>query len=107
MEIVSGILAFTTLAIIVEGLTELVKQFFPSTIGIGEIPIALIISMVFGITIAVLTQVDLLGAFGLVGISPYPMYVITGIASAGGSRWAHELVSKLRASRQDDPDDCD
>ena len=80
-------------------LKPVLKKVLPEKIGRLELPILL--SIVVGIALAVLTQSDLLTAIGFNVSIAWVSWVVTGIASGGGSKVVHELISKIRASRQD------
>ena len=94
---INNIVMIVLLSVIVEYIVNLIKPLMPET----DYPIPLIISLVFGIALAVVVKADILTA---VGFSPSYLiisYIVTGLIVSGGSTAVHELISKLRASRQD------
>ena len=65
------------------------------------VPMPLVLSMLIGICLGLLVKVDILSAIGFEPVNLTISYVITGLIASGGSTAVHELISKLRASRQD------
>jgi hypothetical protein len=86
------------LATVVQYLVDLIKKAVPAK-TIGGVQLAPIYAAVIGVTTAVTFQVGLLTAVGFQ--TPYAMadWVITGLILSGGSSVVHELIAKLRASR--------
>ena len=99
MELLTSLFLFVILSIVVEHIVNVLKQLLPSKIGPVEMP--LLLAVIVGIATAVLTSTDLLSMLGFTVSQPAAAWVLTGIACAGGSKMAHELIAKLRASRQD------
>ena len=94
---INNIVMIILLAIIVEYIVNLIKPLMPET----SYPVPLVISLVIGIALAVVVKADILTA---VGFNPEYLiisYIVTGLIVSGGSTAVHELVAKLRASRQD------
>ena len=89
-------MTFLILSIIAEYLTSIVKPLVPET----DYPVPLVITLIFSIVIAVACKVDMLGMFGLTTDLPMLSYIISGLAAAGGSKATHELLNKLRESRE-------
>ena len=85
------------LSVIVEYIVNLIKPLIPKT----NYPVPLIISLIVGVGLGLLVRVDILSAIGFEPINLTVSYVITGLIASGGSTAVHELISKLRASRQD------
>lgn len=94
------ILLVLFLAIIVEYIVNLIKPLIPDT----DYPIPLVISLVVGVALAMLVQVDILTALGFDPIGSWVGCIVTGLVAGGGSSGVHELLAKLRASRKDQPD---
>ncbi len=86
------------LAIVAQFLIDRIKAFLPKKVGGYElIPLY---AVVLGLILAYVTGVDTLSLIGfadtgIVGI------IITGLAISGGSEIVHELISKVRSSRDD------
>ena len=99
MVILESLLYFVLLSIVVEHLTGIVKQVLPGAVGAVQVP--LLLALAFGIGTALLTKTDLFSAIGFSVAVPWVAEVMTGVALGGGSKMAHELIAKLRASRQD------
>jgi hypothetical protein len=99
MNIAMALTMILILSMVVEAVVSVLKKILPEKIGRLELPILL--SIVVGIALAVLTQSDLLTAIGFNVSIAWVSWVVTGIASGGGSKVVHELISKIRASRQD------
>lgn len=100
--VIGGLTLLIALAIIVEFLTDFFKEFIPKSImEKTEFPIPRLISLVIGITLGLTVKIDILRMFGFVAFYPYVSYILAGLIAAGGSKGAHELISKIRASRED------
>ncbi len=94
---INNIVMIILLAIIVEYIVNLIKPLMPET----NYPVPLVISLVIGIALAVVVKADILTA---VGFNPEYLiisYIVTGLIVSGGSTAVHELIAKLRASRED------
>lgn len=93
METIIGIVV---LSIIAEYLTSVIKPLLPET----QYPVPLLITLVISVTLAVACKVDLLSDVGLNSSLATLSYIVSGLAAAGGSKATHELLSKLRESRE-------
>ena len=94
---IENLILIILLSVIVEYLVNVIKPLVPET----DYPIPLVISLVIGIALAVVVKADILTA---VGFSPSYLiisYIVTGLIVSGGSTAVHELIAKLRASRED------
>ena len=94
---IENLILIILLSVIVEYLVNVIKPLIPE----ADYPIPLVISLVIGIALAVVVKADILTA---VGFNPEYLiisYIVTGLIVSGGSTAVHELVAKLRASRQD------
>jgi len=94
---IENLILIILLSVIVEYLVNVIKPLIPET----DYPIPLVISLVIGIALAVVVKADILTA---VGFSPSYLiisYIVTGLIVSGGSTAVHELIAKLRASRED------
>ena len=94
---IENIVMIILLSVIVEYIVNLIKPLMPET----NCPAPLIISLIVGVGLGLLVRVDILTAIGFEPINLTVSYVITGLIASGGSTAVHELISKLRASRQD------
>ena len=59
-----------------------------------------ILSLVLGVAVAFAFALDVFSALGMVTAWTWLAWLLTGILLAGGSKLWHELISKLRESRQ-------
>ena len=94
---IENLILIILLSVIVEYLVNVIKPLIPES----DYPIPLVISLVIGIVLAVVVKADILTA---VGFSPSYLiisYIVTGLIVSGGSTAVHELIAKLRASRED------
>lgn len=94
---IENIVMIILLSVIVEYIVNVLKPLMPET----SYPVPLVLSMVIGICLGLLVKVDILSAVGFEPVNLTVSYVITGLITSGGSTAVHELVAKLRASRQD------
>ena len=94
---IENVVMIILLSVIVEYIVNLLKPLMPES----EYPVPLILSLVIGVCLGLLVRVDILSAVGFEPVSLTVSYVITGLIASGGSTAVHELISKLRASRQD------
>lgn len=94
---INNILMIILLSVIVEYIVNLIKPLMPET----SYPVPLVLSMVIGICLGLLVKVDILSAVGFEPVNQSISYVVTGLIASGGSTAVHELIAKLRASRQD------
>lgn len=91
------IVSVLMLAILVEYIVKIVKPCLPDT----RYPLPLIAAMVIGIGLAVLVHADVLSVLGFEPSNRLIAEIVTGFIIAGGSSGLHELIAKLRASRDD------
>ena len=94
---INNIVMIILLSVIVEYIVNLLKPLMPES----EYPVPLILSLVIGVCLGLLVRVDILSAVGFEPVSLTVSYVITGLIASGGSTAVHELIAKLRASRED------
>ena len=80
-------------AVIAETLTNIAKAVYDPEKR--TVDIDLIVAVVFGIIIALVTQVDMLSALGLSVVHPIVGQVITGIVFARGASAVHDLLKSL------------
>jgi hypothetical protein len=97
MEIAAIILVFL-LATLVQYIVDIFKKAIPVA-AVGAVALAPIYSLIVGVTLAVIFQVDIMAALGFT--TPYALagWIITGLILSGGSSAVHELIAKLRESR--------
>lgn len=98
--VVGRVIMVVFLAIIVEYLTNIFKQFIPKTLK-TEFPIPLLISLILGIGLGLTVRIDILRSLGFEMSYPVVSYILTGLIASGGSAGVHEIIAKLRASRKD------
>lgn len=96
--VAGGLVLIIILAGIVEYLTKIFKQFIPESIK-SKFPFPLLISLIIGVIISLTVKLDILRMFGFTTFYPVVSYILTGLIAAGGSAGVHELISKLRDSR--------
>ena len=103
MELTAIILVFL-LATVVQYIVDIIKGAIPLT-AIGQVKLAPIYSLIVGVALAIIFQVDLMAAVGFA--TPYALagWIITGLVVSGGSSAVHELIAKLRESRSSSQDD--
>ena len=94
---INNIVMIILLSVIVEYIVNLIKPLIPET----NYPVPLIISLIVGMGLGLLVRVDILTAIGFEPVNLTVSYVITGLIASGGSTAVHELIAKLRASRED------
>ncbi len=94
---IENVVMIILLSVLVEYIVNLIKPLMPET----EYPVPLIISLVIGVCLGLLVRVDILSAVGFEPVNLTVSYVITGLIASGGSTAVHELIAKLRASRED------
>lgn len=88
-----GFFAVFFLAIIVEGITEHLKQGFPS---ISEkTGLILVITWVLGIGMCLAFGIDMFALFGVEARVPWAGEVLTGIAIARGANYVYDLIGKF------------
>lgn len=59
-----------------------------------------IVSLVLGVALALIYQIDLVGQLGFVSIVPYVGNVLTGIILSRGSNFVYEIIANLKANRE-------
>lgn len=96
MEIFGALASLLVLAIIVEGITQVVKQIAPEKIGKVQVP--LVLALLFGVAITWLTSFNMFEPLGLPVRSTILAEVLTGLAAGGGSKFVHELLSRITGS---------
>ena len=96
--IVSGLLIFLVLSIVIEYVVAVLTDKLPAIVT--KYITANIWSLIIGILVALMFQMDVFAVFGLQTTWFVAAWVLTGILLAGGSKLWHELISKLRESRQ-------
>jgi hypothetical protein len=99
MEIVSALFTIIILAIMVQTVTDILKKVIPIE-SIGKMPLPPVIALVVGIGLAVLTRTDILVATGFTPQVEAVGWVITGIVASGGATAVHEVIAKIRDSRE-------
>lgn len=95
------------LTILIEALTEIMKGWVKpapdSSVATWllahGIQVPMILSTVIGITLAVLTQVELFSTLGLKISVPWLAYVLTGIILSRGSNYLNDLIGLLGLTR--------
>ena len=91
------IILILMLAIIVEYIVNIIKPLVPDI----DYPVPLILSLVIGVALALIVRIDILVALGFEPISEFAGCFLTGLIVSGGSSAVHELIAKLRSSRDD------
>lgn len=85
------------IAIVIETITELFKNWFPK---LKEKEWVLrIATIVLGIIVCVAYGADLLADVGISGNIPYLGCILTGILVAGGSNIIYDIINKIRKSK--------
>ena len=77
--------------IILEGIITYINDFF----AIGELHYQMILSLIFGIFIAVAYKIDLLKLADIESEIPYIGCVLTGILFSRGSNYVHDILKTL------------
>ncbi|MDL2324072.1 hypothetical protein LJC61_02820 [Ruminococcaceae bacterium OttesenSCG-928-A16] len=100
MEIVTSLLILVVFAIIVEFTVNVLKGLIPSKAQQYITP--LIQAAAVGILLALAFSLDMFAMLGFADSTiPLVGNVITGLVISAGSVPVHELIAKLRASRDD------
>lgn len=94
---INNIVMIILLSVIVEYIVNLIKPLIPET----NYPVPLIISLIVGVGLGLLVRVDILTSIGFEPVNLTVSYILTGLIASGGSTAVHELISKLRSSRED------
>ena len=103
--ITSALVAILMMATLIQFLTDISKNLLPAmAVKFFNPPL---IAAMYGIILAVIFKLDLFLILGFE--TPYAMasWVLTGLILSSGSSAVHELIAKLRDSRQADIDDVD
>jgi len=98
MEVLSALLQLIVLATVVQFLTDIIKGWLPEIVLKYITPV--IISAIVGISIAVMFGIDFFGMIGYVTEYLIFAQILTGIILSAGSAAIHELIAKLRESRE-------
>lgn len=91
-------IAFIAVAIIIEYAVAVLTDKLPA--AVVKYLTANILSLLLGVLIAFAFRLDLFTVIGQTTAWLWLAYLITGILLAGGSKLWHELISKLRESRE-------
>lgn len=96
VDVFIGLVILSTLG---QFIVDRIKSVVPVKTVRG-VELAPIYSLVIGLLLGVLCQIDLLA---YLGFPSYPVvgWVLSGLAISGGSAGIHELFAKLRAARND------
>ena len=86
------------LSILVQFLVDRIKAVVPVK-TVGNLELAPLYALALGIGLAFVTQVDIISSLGFNTVSAVG-YIVTGIVVSGGSSAVHELIAKLRESRE-------
>lgn len=93
----ASIAVIIAIAIIIETLTENVKNYFPK---LAETKWAVMLfTALLGIVVALTYDADIFAAVGLVAKIPYMGTVLTGVLVAGGSNVIFDIVKRIQASK--------
>lgn len=98
MELAVGLIALLLLSIVVEAVVNIIKGVIPY-ISIGALKLAPVYSLVVGVFLAIVYQIDFMASIGFATHYALAGWILSGIVASGGSAFVHELVSKLRESR--------
>ena len=77
--------------IVLEGIITYINSFFV----VGEPHYQMILSLVFGIFIAVAYKIDLLKLADIESAMPYIGSILTGVLISRGSNYIYDLMSKI------------
>ena len=80
-----------TVCILVESMVTYINSFFV----VGEPHYQMILSLVFGIFIAVAYKIDLLKLADIESAMPYIGSILTGVLISRGSNYIYDLMSKI------------
>lgn len=98
-KIISGLMIFVLLAIVIELLVGVLVEKLPKIIT--KYINANLWSIILGVLVALTFKMNMFAVFGLETSWIAVTWILTGLGLAGGSKLWHELISKIRASRQD------
>lgn len=91
-----GIGLILAVAVLVEGLTQYVKEVVASN---KEVKIAYVISLVAGIGLTLVFQAQFFTALGLKVVHPVIDMILTGIILSRGSNYVHDLITRLGGNK--------
>ena len=80
-----------TICVLVESMVTYINSFFV----VGEPHYQMILSLVFGIFIAVAYKIDLLKLADIESEMPYIGSILTGVLISRGSNYVYDLMSKI------------
>ena len=80
-----------TVCVLVESMVTYINSFFV----VGEPHYQMILSLVFGIFIAVAYKIDLLKLADIESAMPYIGSILTGVLISRGSNYIYDLMSKI------------
>ena len=98
MNNIALIVTILMLATIVEYLVNVIKPLLDFNV---EYPLPRVYALVVGVGLSLLVGADFFVAVGFESVNPIAAQIITGVMISGGSTAIHELIAKLRASRED------
>ena len=87
------------LSIIVQTVVDRIKLIVPIK-KVGKFELPQIYSLAIGIVLGIVCQIDFLAALSITAPAIVGQ-ILTGFAISGGSAFFHELIAKLRNSRND------
>lgn len=85
------------LATMVQFIVEIVKGWLPAKVSKYITP--QILAAIFGIAVALVFSIDVFALAGYQTAVPYVGCILTGIILSAGSSAMHELIAKIRDSR--------
>ena len=80
-----------TICILVENMVTYINNFFVAT----ELHYQMVLSLIFGIFIAVAYKIDLLKLADIESEIPYIGSILTGVLISRGSNYIYDLMSKI------------
>ena len=80
-------------AVIVETITEYIKNAFP--VVENNTGIIFLITAILGISSAIAFNADIFSSFGFVSTIPYFGCVMTGLVCAGGSNIVYDIIHRI------------
>lgn len=99
MEVLTSLFTLVVFAVIVEYAVNVLKGIVPA--GALKYITPLIQAAVVGILLALAFGINIFTMLGYVSAVPMVGEVVTGLIISAGSVPVHELIAKLRASRDD------
>ena len=91
-----GIALIISVSILVEGLTQYIKEIISSE---REVKVANIISLIAGVGLSFIFQAQLFAALGLEVAYPVIDTILTGLVLSRGSNYVHDLISRMGGER--------